>query len=128
MPSVRCGDIDLSYTDHGTGPAIVWIPGTGLQGTTWELQLARFRDRFRCLTVDLRGSGQTRSRQTSDTNAGPGPHQIGVYSAHSPNALVVGLLRRGWPGTPGTRVTPPKPPGRPSGSPSTAPACPGCGP
>jgi pimeloyl-ACP methyl ester carboxylesterase len=69
MPSVRCGDIDLSYTDHGTGPAIVWIPGTGLRGTTWELQVARFRDRFRCLTVDLRGSGGTSGADTAFTVA-----------------------------------------------------------
>jgi pimeloyl-ACP methyl ester carboxylesterase len=59
MPSVRCGDIDIYYEDRGAGPAIVWIPGTGLRGSTWELQVRRFCDRFRCLTVDLRGSGNS---------------------------------------------------------------------
>ncbi len=59
MPSLRCGDLDVYYEDRGKGPAIVWIPGTGLRGATWELQVQRFADRFRCLTVDLRGSGET---------------------------------------------------------------------
>ena len=65
MPSVRCGDIDIYYEDRGAGPAIVWIPGTGLRGSTWELQVRRFCDRFRCLTVDLRGSGNSGGADTT---------------------------------------------------------------
>ena len=65
MPSVSCGDVDIYYEDHGEGPAIVWIPGTGLRGSTWELQVRRFEDRFRCLTVDLRGSGDSSGADTA---------------------------------------------------------------
>jgi pimeloyl-ACP methyl ester carboxylesterase len=65
MPSVRCGDVDIYYEDRGAGPAIVWIPGTGLRGSTWELQVRRFSDRFRCLTVDLRGSGNSGGADTT---------------------------------------------------------------
>jgi pimeloyl-ACP methyl ester carboxylesterase len=68
MPEVRCGDLDIHYEEDGSGPPIVWIPGTGLCGSSWEPQVIRFREEFRCLTVDLRGSGQTRSRQTSGTD------------------------------------------------------------
>ena len=59
MPDVRCGDLDVHYADAGSGPPIVWIPGTGLKGLTWELQTDRFKETHRCLTVDLRGSGDT---------------------------------------------------------------------
>jgi pimeloyl-ACP methyl ester carboxylesterase len=69
MPSVRCGDVDIYYEDRGAGPAIVWIPGTGLRGSTWELQVRRFEDRFRCLTVDLRGSGDSSGADTAFTVA-----------------------------------------------------------
>ena len=69
MPSVRCGDVDIYYEDHGSGPVIVWIPGTGLRGSTWELQVRRFQDRFRCLTVDLRGSGESGGADTAFTVA-----------------------------------------------------------
>jgi pimeloyl-ACP methyl ester carboxylesterase len=59
MPVISCGELDTYYEDHGSGPVIVWLPGTGLRGSTWELQVEHFRDRYRCLTVDLRGSGGT---------------------------------------------------------------------
>jgi pimeloyl-ACP methyl ester carboxylesterase len=60
MPTIVCGDLDVHYEDTGSGPVIVWIPGTGLRGSSWQLQTEHFADRFRCLTVDLRGSGETR--------------------------------------------------------------------
>jgi pimeloyl-ACP methyl ester carboxylesterase len=60
VPTVTCGDLELYYTDTGTGAPLVWIPGTGLRGSSWQLQVDHFADRFRCLTLDLRGSGETR--------------------------------------------------------------------
>ena len=59
MPDVRCGDLDVHYEEWGSGPPLVWIPGTGLRGRTWELQIERFQKSHRCLAVDLRGSGET---------------------------------------------------------------------
>jgi len=59
VPDVECGDISVHYEEAGSGPPIIWIPGTGLRGRTWELQTARFQAQHRCLTVDLRGSGDT---------------------------------------------------------------------
>jgi pimeloyl-ACP methyl ester carboxylesterase len=59
MPDVRCGDLSVHYEEVGSGPPLVWIPGTGLRGTTWELQVGQFKATHRCLTVDLRGSGET---------------------------------------------------------------------
>lgn len=69
MPSVRCRGLDIYYEDHGSGTPIVWIPGTGLRGSTWEHQVRRFSGRFRCLTVDLRGSGATSGEDTTFTVA-----------------------------------------------------------
>jgi pimeloyl-ACP methyl ester carboxylesterase len=59
MPTVHSGDVDVYYEETGSGRPIVWIPGTGLLGSCYEDPVAVFRDRYRCVTVDLRGSGQT---------------------------------------------------------------------
>ncbi len=61
--------MNICYEDHGEGPAIVWIPGTGLRGSTWEFQVRQFEDRFRCLTVDLRGAGDSGGADTTFTVA-----------------------------------------------------------
>lgn len=59
MPSVTIGDVNLSYEVRGSGPTMLWIPGTGLRGSTWVEQIAYFSQRYRCVSVDLRGSGET---------------------------------------------------------------------
>ena len=59
MPTVRTRDVDLHYEVSGTGSPIVWVPGTGLRGTTWDRQTTQFSTSHRCITVDLRGSGRT---------------------------------------------------------------------
>lgn len=59
MPTVRAGAVDVFYEDTGSGPPVVWIPGTGLHGSTWHHQVAEFSARHRCVTLDLRGSGRT---------------------------------------------------------------------
>ena len=64
MPMIACRGIDVHYEEAGSGPPVVWIPGTGLCGSTWQPQVAHFADRFRCLTVDLRGSGGTGGEDT----------------------------------------------------------------
>ena len=67
MPVVERDGVSLHYNERGTGPAIVWIPGTGLRGLTWHAQVDAFQDRFRCVTVDLRGSGDSTGADTSFT-------------------------------------------------------------
>jgi pimeloyl-ACP methyl ester carboxylesterase len=60
MPTVDAGDVRVHVAESGTGHPVVWIPGTGLLGSTWNRhQVSRFAARYRCITLDLRGSGQT---------------------------------------------------------------------
>jgi pimeloyl-ACP methyl ester carboxylesterase len=65
MPVIACQSVDLFYEEVGTGPVLLWIPGTGLRGRTWERQVAVFSDRFRCISVDLRASGESTGAETS---------------------------------------------------------------
>jgi pimeloyl-ACP methyl ester carboxylesterase len=61
MPITSCGEVAVHHEESGVGPAIVWIPGTGLHGTSWAPQTTHFSKRYRCLTVDLRGAGTSGS-------------------------------------------------------------------
>ena len=61
MPRVSLdGGIAINYAEHGTGEPVVWIPGTGNSGRVWErYQLPDFTDRYRCITIDNRGTGES---------------------------------------------------------------------
>lgn len=67
MPEIERDGVSLYYEQDGSGPAVVWIPGTGLRGRTWHAQVEHFRDRYRCVTVDLRGSGGSGGATTTFT-------------------------------------------------------------
>jgi pimeloyl-ACP methyl ester carboxylesterase len=77
----------------GAGRPIVWIPGTGLRGRTWELQTERFRSAHRCLTVDLRGSGDTSGGDGHDYTVAAMAGDIAAWmdSIGVGNATVAGL-------------------------------------
>ncbi|MHA6794306.1 alpha/beta fold hydrolase [Pseudonocardia bannensis] len=93
MPMVRTGDVDMHYEESGSGDPIVWIPGTGLAGSMWHThQVAHFQDRYRCLTLDLRGSGRTVGGHLPPTVADLAADVIGLMDALDlPPAHVVGL-------------------------------------
>lgn len=57
MTVTSCGAVSVHHEETGSGPAIVWIPGTGLYGSSWAPQTRHFAARYRCLMVDLRGAG-----------------------------------------------------------------------
>ena len=61
MPRVTLdGGIAINYAEHGAGEPVVWIPGTGNSGRVWErYQLPDFTDRYRCITIDNRGTGES---------------------------------------------------------------------
>jgi pimeloyl-ACP methyl ester carboxylesterase len=55
---VRDG-VSLYYEDHGVGPAIVLSHGFGATSQMWRGQVDALRDRYRILTWDMRGHGQS---------------------------------------------------------------------
>lgn len=52
-------DVRLHYEDRGSGRAIVFVHGWGGAGDVWDYQVLDLADRFRCVTVDLRGHGDS---------------------------------------------------------------------
>jgi len=60
MATARINGIDLSYRVEGAGPILVWVSGTGMSGNAWHrFQVPHFRDRYTCVTYDLRGCGRS---------------------------------------------------------------------
>jgi pimeloyl-ACP methyl ester carboxylesterase len=51
--------IDLAYDDKGSGPAIVLLHGFPFNKSIWDEQVAALTNRYRVITPDLRGFGET---------------------------------------------------------------------
>src|SRR5690348_5975165 len=60
MPKISVRDIEMNYELHGNdGPIVLLVHGLGSSLRDWEHQIADLAARYRVLTVDLRGHGQT---------------------------------------------------------------------
>lgn len=60
MPIVDLNGAQIHFTDTGgDGPAIVLSHGLLFSGAMFEAQVAYFQDRYRCITFDHRGQGQS---------------------------------------------------------------------
>ena len=52
-------DIQLHYTEHGSGEPLVLLHGNGEDSSYFEHQIAFFQDRYRVIAVDTRGHGKS---------------------------------------------------------------------
>ncbi len=60
MPKRTCNGAELSYEDTGAGAeTIVFAHGLLWSGRMYAPQVAALRDRYRCITFDFRGQGQS---------------------------------------------------------------------
>lgn len=55
----RINDIDLAYSDEGQGPPVIFLHAFPLNRTMWVPQVAGLSDRYRVVTIDLRGHGES---------------------------------------------------------------------
>jgi 3-oxoadipate enol-lactonase len=70
MPSTRINNIEIAYDDQGSGPAVVLIHGYPFNRSMWTEQTQSLADRFRVITLDLRGHGD------SDASTGASTMQL----------------------------------------------------
>ncbi|NEB03434.1 alpha/beta hydrolase [Streptomyces sp. SID13726] len=61
MPIADSDGASLYYERHGSGPAILFVHGSGGHHAAWWQQVAALRTDFTVLTVDLRGFGKSDS-------------------------------------------------------------------
>lgn len=60
MPEIKVNDVTLFYEDQGSGPeTIVFAHGLLWSGRMFDDQVAALKDKFRCITFDFRGQGQS---------------------------------------------------------------------
>ena len=59
MPRIDIGKITLNYTESGKGEPILFIPGLLGLYQSWDYQTAHFSKRYRCISFDHRGSGES---------------------------------------------------------------------
>src|SRR5881628_2694827 len=59
MPKVSIGNAELSYEEHGRGPALMLVPGLNGAGSFWARQVPDFARDFRVVVHDHRGTGQS---------------------------------------------------------------------
>lgn len=65
MPTLLTNGIKLAYSEQGQGEPILFLHGLGSRGEDWGFQVPFFAARYRVITADVRGHGE------SDKPAGP---------------------------------------------------------
>jgi len=59
MPKATIQDIQMAYTDEGSGPAVVFVHGYPFNRTLWTEQVSALAASHRVVVPDLRGFGET---------------------------------------------------------------------
>ncbi len=59
LSRINVGEITLNVEERGSGPAFIFIPGLVGLLNAWEFQMAEFSKRYRCISFDHRGAGDS---------------------------------------------------------------------
>lgn len=59
MPLIDTATAGLHYESTGSGAPVIFVPGLGGRGHYWSQQMTALADRFRCITFDHRGVGES---------------------------------------------------------------------
>jgi aminoacrylate hydrolase len=81
LPRVNIGALTLNVRDCGSGPAFIFIPGLAGLLNTWEYQIAEFSRRYRCITFDHRGTGDSDMPATGYTTETIASDVVGLMDA-----------------------------------------------
>jgi pimeloyl-ACP methyl ester carboxylesterase len=66
----------LAYEERGTGVPIVFVHGLTFSRRTWDPIMDRLAGRFRCVTLDLPGHGESGGLPRSKEEVGPQIHAL----------------------------------------------------
>lgn len=88
LARIDIGRLTLNVEDRGSGAAFIFIPGLVGLHTAWEFQIAEFSKRYRCVTFDHRGAGDS-DKPASGYTTGALAHDVialmdklGIDKAH----------------------------------------------
>src|SRR5258708_1999602 len=72
MPYVASDGVKVYYEVNGSGPAVLFVHGSGGHHAAWWQQVAALEGEYTVITVDLRGFGNTRWDADHDARNFPG--------------------------------------------------------
>jgi 3-oxoadipate enol-lactonase len=59
MPKVKASNITLNYDQQGSGEPLILIPFTTADSACYAFQVAEYAKHFTCISIDLRGTGES---------------------------------------------------------------------
>jgi 3-oxoadipate enol-lactonase len=59
MPKVQANEITINYEQQGTGEPLILIPYLAADHACYAFQVAEYAKHFTCISLDLRGAGET---------------------------------------------------------------------
>lgn len=59
MPKIQANGITMNYDQQGTGEPLILIPYLAADYACYAFQVAEYAKHFTCISVDLRGAGET---------------------------------------------------------------------
>jgi pimeloyl-ACP methyl ester carboxylesterase len=69
----------ISYVEHGSGPAALFVHGVLLNGYLWRHQLTQLGDIRRCIAVDLMAHGSTEISPPQDVSVTANAHMLAQF-------------------------------------------------
>jgi len=78
LARIDIGEITLNVEERGSGPAFIFIPGLVGLHKAWDFQIAEFSKRYRCITFDHRGAGDSDKPPNGYTTGALARDVIGV--------------------------------------------------
>lgn len=67
MPKVKANDITMNYDQQGSGEPLILIPYLAADHACYAFQVAEYAKHFTCISLDLRGTGETETTEGAYT-------------------------------------------------------------
>src|SRR5678815_1555019 len=88
MPKTRADTITINYDQQGSGEPLVLIPYLAADHTCYAFQVPQYAIHFTCISIDLRGTGETDKPQEPYSfevladDVASFMHAVGISKAH----------------------------------------------
>ena len=92
MPKVNVNGVTMNYDEQGTGEPLVLIPFLSADHACYAFQVAEYAKHFTCVSLDLRGTGESDKPDAAYTTAALADDVAGFMQAVGiPRAHVAGV-------------------------------------
>ena len=93
MATALSSDAQIYYEVHGSGPAVLFVHGSGGHHAAWWQQVAALSPSYSVITVDLRGFGNSRWESAHDARNFPATSSPCSTGCSRLNDVVASFLR-----------------------------------